>query len=48
MSPSGARCRLASPNKHARDLILSDDYPKYGRLLDLENRRLLDSFAFIE
>lgn len=27
--------RSATPNKHARDLILLDDYPKYGHLLDL-------------
>jgi hypothetical protein len=40
--------RSACPYKQARDLVLKDDYPKYGHLLDLNKRHLLDSFAFLE
>jgi hypothetical protein len=35
--------RSATPNKQARELLLTDDYPKYGHLLDLEKRTLSDS-----
>jgi len=40
--------RSATPNKQARELILSHQYPKYGHLLDLNKRNILDSYAFID
>jgi hypothetical protein len=43
----GSNYRGATPNAHARELLLMDEYPKYGRLVDLE-RKGRAAFAFLD
>ena len=42
----GSDYRAAAPNGHARELLLRDEFPKYGHLLDLE-RAARSAYAFI-
>jgi hypothetical protein len=42
----GSDYRAATPNEHARDLLLKNEFPKYGHLVDLE-RRGHGAYAFI-
>ena len=43
----GSEYRAATPNAHARELLLRDEYPKYGHLVDLE-RKGRTAFAFVD